>query len=97
MTRPELGSVLGWLARQAGRGVSVRTVRQVIGGPVRPAVAGTGPRPVPPPGVVNSRLAAVTAAGLRPVSRLAGSARTTPPSATSAGPARVVRGLRLFL
>jgi peptidoglycan/xylan/chitin deacetylase (PgdA/CDA1 family) len=64
VTRPELGSVLGWLARQAGHGVSVRTVRQVIGGPVRPAVAGPGPRPVPPPGVVNSRLSAVTAAGM---------------------------------
>ena len=64
VTRPELGSVLGWLARQAGHGVSVRTVRQVIGGPVRPAVAGPGPRPIPPPGVVNSRLSAVAAGGL---------------------------------
>ena len=64
VTRPELGSVLGWLARQAGHGVSVRTVRQVIGGPVRPAVAGPGPRPLPPPGVVNSRLSAVTADGM---------------------------------
>jgi hypothetical protein len=64
VTRPELGSVLGWLARHAGHGVSVRTVRQVIGGPVRPAVAGPAPRPVPPPGVVNSRLSAVTAAGM---------------------------------
>lgn len=64
VTRPELGSVLGWLARQAGHGVSVRTVRQVIGGQVRPAVAGPGPRPVPPPGIVNSRLSAITAAGM---------------------------------
>jgi peptidoglycan/xylan/chitin deacetylase (PgdA/CDA1 family) len=64
VTRPELSSVLGWLSRQAGHGVSVRTVRQVIGGPVRPAVAGPDPRPVPPPGVVNSRLSAVTAAGM---------------------------------
>ena len=63
VTRPELASVLGWLARQAGHGVSVRTVRQVIGGPVRPAVAGPAPRPIPPPGVVNSRLTAVTAGG----------------------------------
>src|ERR1700729_3406312 len=47
VTRPELDSVLGWLARQAGHGVSVRTVRQVIGGPVRPAVAGPVPRPIP--------------------------------------------------
>jgi peptidoglycan/xylan/chitin deacetylase (PgdA/CDA1 family) len=64
VTRPELGSVLSWLARQAGHGVSVRTVRQVIGGPVRPAVAGPAPRPIPPPGVVNSRLTAVTASGM---------------------------------
>jgi peptidoglycan/xylan/chitin deacetylase (PgdA/CDA1 family) len=63
VTRPELASVLAWLARQAGHGVSVRTVRQVIGGPVRPAVAGPAPRPIPPPGVVNSRLTAVTAGG----------------------------------
>ena len=64
VTRPELGSVLGWLARQAGRGVSVRTVRQVIGGPVRRAVAAPGPPPIPPPGVVNSRLSAVAAGGV---------------------------------
>jgi len=64
VTRPELSSVLGWLARQAGHGVSVRTVRQVIGGPVRPAVAGPGPPRIPPPGVANSRLSAVTAGGI---------------------------------
>ena len=64
VTRPELGSVLGWLSRQAAHGVSVRTVRQVIGGPVRPAVAGPEPPRIPPPGVANSRLSAVTAAGV---------------------------------
>ena len=64
VTRAELGSVLGWLSRQAARGVSVRTVRQVIGGPVRPAVAGPGPPRIPPPGVANSRLSAVTAGGI---------------------------------
>jgi peptidoglycan/xylan/chitin deacetylase (PgdA/CDA1 family) len=37
VTVPELSSVLAWLSQQAGHGVSVRTVRQVIGGPVRPA------------------------------------------------------------
>jgi hypothetical protein len=42
----------------------VRTVRQVIGGPVRPAVAGPRPRRIPPPGVVNSRLSAVSAGGV---------------------------------
>ncbi len=64
VTRPELNSVLGWLSRQSGHGVSVRTVRQVIGGPVRRAVAGPGPRRIPPPGVVNSGLRAVTAGGI---------------------------------
>jgi peptidoglycan/xylan/chitin deacetylase (PgdA/CDA1 family) len=63
VTLPELDSVLGWLPRHAGDRVSVRTVRQVIGGPVRPAVAGPAPRPIPPPGVVNSRLSAVAAGG----------------------------------
>jgi peptidoglycan/xylan/chitin deacetylase (PgdA/CDA1 family) len=64
VTRPELSSVLGWLSRQAGHGVSVRTVRQVIGGPVRPAVTGPRPRRVPPPGVANSRLSAVAPGGV---------------------------------
>ena len=64
VTQPELASVLSWLTRQAGHGVSVRTVRQVIGGPVRPAVAGPGPPRIPPPGVANSRLSAVTAGGI---------------------------------
>jgi peptidoglycan/xylan/chitin deacetylase (PgdA/CDA1 family) len=64
VTRPELGSVLGWLSRQAGHGVSVRTVRQVVRGPVRPAVAAPGPPPIPPPGVANSRLSAVAAGGV---------------------------------
>jgi peptidoglycan/xylan/chitin deacetylase (PgdA/CDA1 family) len=64
VTQPELSSVLGWLARQAAHGVSVRTVRQVIGGPVRPLVAGPRSPRIPRPGVANSRLSAVTAAGL---------------------------------
>jgi len=64
VTVSELSSVLDWLARQAGHGVSVRTVRQVIGGPVRPAVAGPRPPQTRPPGVANSALSTVTAAGL---------------------------------
>jgi peptidoglycan/xylan/chitin deacetylase (PgdA/CDA1 family) len=63
VTLPELNSVLSWLSRQAGHGVSVRTVRQVIGGPVRPAVAGPRPPPIPRPGVLNSRLTRVGANG----------------------------------
>lgn len=64
VTVPELRSVLGWLSRQAGHGVSVRTVRQVIGGPVRPVVAGPRPPRIGPPGVANSRLSAVAASGV---------------------------------
>jgi peptidoglycan/xylan/chitin deacetylase (PgdA/CDA1 family) len=60
VTLPELSSVLGWLSRQASHGVSVRTVHQVIGGPVRPVVAGPRSLRLPPPGVANSRLSAVT-------------------------------------
>ena len=58
-------------ARRAGHGVNVRTVRQVIGGPVCPEVAGPVPRPIPPPGVVNARLSAV-AAGRMPACFQAG-------------------------
>ncbi len=64
VTVPELTRVLHWLSRQDGNGVSVQTVRQVVGGPVRPAVAGPVPRRVPPPGVRNARLAAVSASGV---------------------------------
>jgi peptidoglycan/xylan/chitin deacetylase (PgdA/CDA1 family) len=64
VTVPELSSVLRWLSRQAGSGVSVRTVRQVIGGPVRPAVTGPPPRRIPPPGIINPRLSAATAGGV---------------------------------
>jgi peptidoglycan/xylan/chitin deacetylase (PgdA/CDA1 family) len=64
VTRPELSSVLDWLSRQAGHGVSVRTVRQVVGGPVRPAVPGPRPPRIRPPGVANSRLSLVTAGGI---------------------------------
>jgi peptidoglycan/xylan/chitin deacetylase (PgdA/CDA1 family) len=64
VTQPELSSVLGWLARQASRGVTVRTVHQVIGGPVRPVTAGPRPPRIPPPGVTNSRLSAVTAGSI---------------------------------
>lgn len=64
VTLPELTSVLRWISRLAGQGVSVRTVRQVVGGPVRPAVPGPRPRPVPPPGIRNSRLTAIGANGV---------------------------------
>ncbi len=64
VTVPELRSVLGWLSGQARNGVSVRTVHQVVGGPLRPPVMGPRPLPIPPPGVTNSRLTAVAANGV---------------------------------
>ena len=57
VTKPELSSVLAWLAGQASHGVSVRTVRQVAGGPVRPLVAGPTPPPIRGPGISNAALA----------------------------------------
>jgi peptidoglycan/xylan/chitin deacetylase (PgdA/CDA1 family) len=64
VTLPELTSVLRWLSRQQGHGVSVQTVAQVVGGPVHPAVAGPQPRMIPPPGVINSRLSQAAAGGV---------------------------------
>jgi peptidoglycan/xylan/chitin deacetylase (PgdA/CDA1 family) len=55
-----LGAVLKWLYGQRGRNVAVETMRQVIGGPVRPAVAGPAPRALPAAGVVNADLAQVS-------------------------------------
>ena len=59
-----LGSVLKWLHGQASQNVAVKTMRQVIGGPVRPAVAGPAPRAFPAPGVANANL--VQASGSDP-------------------------------
>ena len=64
VTRPELRSVLSWLSRQADHGVSVETVRQVVGGPVRHAVPGPRPPRLRGSGVVNSRLTAAAAGGI---------------------------------
>jgi peptidoglycan/xylan/chitin deacetylase (PgdA/CDA1 family) len=55
-----LGKVAGWLRGQAANGTVVRTIRQVIGGPVRPPVAGPRPRRIPSPGITNAQLAART-------------------------------------
>ena len=49
-----LGAVLTWLH---DHNVAVETMRQVIGGPVRPAVAGPAPPARPAPGVANADLA----------------------------------------
>jgi peptidoglycan/xylan/chitin deacetylase (PgdA/CDA1 family) len=52
-----LHGVLKWLHGQGRHNVVVKTMGQVIGGPVRPPVAGPSPRPLPPPGVANGDLA----------------------------------------
>jgi peptidoglycan/xylan/chitin deacetylase (PgdA/CDA1 family) len=52
-----LGAVLKWLHGQESHNTVVKTMGQVIGGPLRPAVAGPAPRALPPPGVVNANLA----------------------------------------
>jgi peptidoglycan/xylan/chitin deacetylase (PgdA/CDA1 family) len=57
-----LAAVLKWLRGQSGRNVVVETMRQVIGGPVRPAVPGPAPRPLPGAGVVNADLAHISGA-----------------------------------
>ena len=59
-----LSEVASWLRGQAANGVVVRTIRQVIGGPVRPPVAGPVPRPIPSPGIADSELAAKTGSGV---------------------------------
>jgi peptidoglycan/xylan/chitin deacetylase (PgdA/CDA1 family) len=59
-----LGSVLKWLHGQARHNTVVETMRQVIGGPVMPPVAGPAPRTLPPSGVVNANL--VKASGGHP-------------------------------
>jgi len=56
-TAPVLGSVLKWLHGQAGRNTVVETMRQVIGGPLKPPVAGPAGRALPPSGVFNATLA----------------------------------------
>jgi peptidoglycan/xylan/chitin deacetylase (PgdA/CDA1 family) len=63
VTVPELDSVLAWLSRQSSRGVTVKTVAQVVGGPLRPARAGPRAPRIPPPGVRNARLTHATPGG----------------------------------
>jgi peptidoglycan/xylan/chitin deacetylase (PgdA/CDA1 family) len=57
ITAGQLSGVLRWLHSQAGRGVAVETMRQVIGGPFRRPVAGPAPRKMAAPGVANAALA----------------------------------------
>jgi peptidoglycan/xylan/chitin deacetylase (PgdA/CDA1 family) len=53
-----LRSVLAWLHGQQSHNIAVETMGQVVGGPVRSPVAGPSERPIPRPGVVNSKLTA---------------------------------------
>jgi peptidoglycan/xylan/chitin deacetylase (PgdA/CDA1 family) len=55
-----LAAVLRWLHRQERHNTVVETMSQVIGGPLRPAVAGPVPRALPSPGVANASLAQAT-------------------------------------
>jgi peptidoglycan/xylan/chitin deacetylase (PgdA/CDA1 family) len=65
-TSPEiLGAVLKWLRNQRADNVVVEPMNKVIGGPLRPAVAGPAPRRLPYPGVANASL--TKAAGGTPV------------------------------
>jgi hypothetical protein len=54
--------VLKWLYQQRRDNVVVQTMNQVIGGPVRPPVAGPAPRAMPVTGVVNANLARASGA-----------------------------------
>jgi peptidoglycan/xylan/chitin deacetylase (PgdA/CDA1 family) len=54
-----LGAVLKWLHGQEKNNIAVETMNQVIGGPVRPPVAGPAPSALPSPGVANASLAEV--------------------------------------
>jgi peptidoglycan/xylan/chitin deacetylase (PgdA/CDA1 family) len=53
-----LGAVLKWLRGQEAHNVRVETMSQVIGGPLRPAVAGPAPVSLRAPGVANASLGA---------------------------------------
>jgi peptidoglycan/xylan/chitin deacetylase (PgdA/CDA1 family) len=53
-----LRSVLTWLRGQQSHDTVVETMAQVVGGAVRPPVAGPPERSLPGPGVVNSKLTA---------------------------------------
>ena len=59
-----LGEVASWLRGQAAHGTVVRTIRQVIGGTLRPPVAGPRASRIPPPGIANAKLAAKTGSGV---------------------------------
>jgi len=57
ITEPQLQQVLAWVHSQSGPDLRVETVRQVIGGPVKPALAGPVPAKIGGAGVLNATLA----------------------------------------
>jgi peptidoglycan/xylan/chitin deacetylase (PgdA/CDA1 family) len=57
ITPSMLDQVLKWLHGQVRHNIVVETMRQVIGGPIRPPAGAPAPRAVPPPGVRNGNLA----------------------------------------
>jgi peptidoglycan/xylan/chitin deacetylase (PgdA/CDA1 family) len=65
ITEPQLQQVLAWMHSQSGPDLRVETVRQVIGGPVKPAVEGPVPAKIGGAGVLNANLA--NAFGSQPV------------------------------
>src|SRR5450755_306002 len=57
ITSTQLTQVLSWIHGQLDSGLKVETVHQVIGGAVKPAVAGPAPAPIGGSGVANADLA----------------------------------------
>lgn len=64
VTYRQLQQVLAWTSQRRGPSLQVKTVRQVIGGSVKPAVMGPVPPRIPPPGVNNPQLADLAGTGL---------------------------------
>ncbi|HEY7145797.1 MAG TPA: polysaccharide deacetylase family protein [Streptosporangiaceae bacterium] len=96
-----LTQVVSWLRGQQAHGVVVRTIRQVVGGPLRPAVRGPAPRPFPPPGIANAQLKARSGSGAPACFQQAvygGTAATfgyDPAGGPHGGPAETVRITRI--
>jgi peptidoglycan/xylan/chitin deacetylase (PgdA/CDA1 family) len=63
ITMPQLRQVLAWVHQRLGPDLQVKTVRQVIGGPVQRAVMGPAPRRAPGGGVANGSLADLARTG----------------------------------
>ena len=63
ITMPQLRQVLAWVHRHLGPDLAVKTVRQVIGGTVHPAVMGPAPQRAAGGGVANGSLADLARTG----------------------------------